>query len=197
MPVAWARATAAGWGCLLRTMTMQDAPVMSAVRTTWALVSPVSSAKRSWSKASTSLSRSLAATESTGRPSWSAQQIVSPARILTTSATVIMGMLDAFSLKRRPESGQPARVRGGGGNQREGGGRPARNVLRISCVALLGMCWEDGSLPARTATWPRRPQGGSIRAISRALTSLATGPGKPSTNLRKTSRYGALKTHHT
>lgn len=46
---------------------MQQALVISAVRTIWELVNPVSSAYSSFSKASTSLSRSLAAKERTGR----------------------------------------------------------------------------------------------------------------------------------
>jgi len=90
MPMACARALAGCWGCLLRTITMQQAPVMSAVRTTWALVSPVRSAKSSWSTARTSLRRSLAANPFTVRSNWSAPQTSSPVRTSRTSPTVIM-----------------------------------------------------------------------------------------------------------
>lgn len=201
MPVAWARATAACWGCLLRTMTMQEAPVMSAVRTTWALVRPVRRAKRSWSKARTSLSRSLAATDSTWRCSWSPQQMVSPERISTTSPTVIMGCRLPFLVEpagrgasRNPEAKGQGREAGGGAGGRDGmDARPEHPA--DSCVAILfGWRGTDSfPRPALPDPPPCRGAAGSGLFAERGRRSRAARG--PRANLRKTSRSSVLETY--
>ena len=208
MPMACARALAGCWGCLLRTITMQQAPVMSAVRTTWALVSPVRSAKSSWSTARTSLRRSLAANPFTVRSNWSAPQTSSPVRTSRTSPTVIMCCLLSCGL---PATGSVWRRGGGEGVSfrwwRRKGNRwlshrasrfrrmPPSSEQRMRCVWRIDKrrCQTCGNCLARIAEPPgvRRNQdlvhdkGPSAISCSSELMRKA----------RRTSVHDALQMH--